>query len=150
MVTKSKIVAELGEADLVLPDRIAEALTANDHVKYYFALLQTARANADHPAVPAPDLKAERLASRISDDRLDGIVAGTRRPAAQHYAIPQIDAILEHIMAGIGTMLACLPDDQQAAFGARLAKCDFKLPRLGIIAGTAIDAMTSGKSRARR
>ncbi|MFA5902042.1 MAG: hypothetical protein WC829_23350 [Hyphomicrobium sp.] len=144
MATKSKIVAELGEADLVLPDRIGEALTANDHVKYYFALLQTARANADHPAVPVPDLKAERLASAVNDDWLDGVVAETRRPEPQRYAVPRIDEILDRISAGIAAMLACLPDDQQAALRERLETFDFKLAKAGVIAGNAIDAMTSG------
>lgn len=144
MPVKSKIVAELGETDLVLPDRIAEALTANDHVKYYFALLQTARANADHPAVPVPDLKVERLTSRVGDTWLDSIVADTRRPAPQQYAIPHIDDILGRIADGIGTMLACLPDDQKAGLHARLEKFDFKLAKAGVIAGSAIDAITSG------
>lgn len=148
MPIKSKIVAELGESELALPDRIAEALTANDHVKYYFALLQTARANADHPAVPVPDLKAERLASHVSDDWLDGIVSDTRRTAPQQYAIPHIDEILGRVEAGIGTMIACLPDDQRAALVARLSKLDFNLVKDGIVGGSTIDAMTSG-NRAR-
>ena len=38
MPSKREIVAELGEADLLLPDRIAGSLVANDRVKYYFAL----------------------------------------------------------------------------------------------------------------
>ncbi len=144
MPTKSKIIAELGEADLVLPDRIAEALTANDHVKYYFALLQTARANAEHPAIPVPDLKAERLASHVTDEWLDGTVAETRRAAPQQYAIPHVDDILGCISHSIDTMLGCLPTDQQTALRARMAELDFKLAKDGVIAGSAIDAMTSG------
>ena len=46
MTLKQEIVAELGEADLLLPGRIARSLAANDQIKYYFALLQTARSNA--------------------------------------------------------------------------------------------------------
>lgn len=144
MPVKSKIVAELGETDLVLPDRIAEALTANDHVKYYFALLQTARANADHPSVPVPDLKAERLASRIADTWLDDVVAETRSAGAQQYALPRAADVLGRIEAAIGTMIACLPEDQKAAFQARLSAFSFALANAGVVDGPAIDAMTSG------
>lgn len=144
MPVKSKIVAELGETDLVLPDRIAEALTANDHVKYYFALLQTARANADHPSVPVPDLKAERLASRIADTWLDDVVADTRPAGPQRYAIPRVAEIVGRIEAAIRTMLACLPEDQKTAFQARLSAFSFALANAGVVDGPAIDAMTSG------
>jgi len=56
VTAKQEIVAEIGEAELLVPARIARSLAANDEVKYYLALLQTARSNADHPRVPAPDL----------------------------------------------------------------------------------------------
>lgn len=52
MAVKSQIIAELGEPDLLAPERIARSLVANDQVKYYFALLQMARSNADRPAAP--------------------------------------------------------------------------------------------------
>jgi len=64
VTAKQEIVAEIGEAELLVPARIARSLAANDEVKYYLALLQTARSNADHPRVPAPDLKGERLERR--------------------------------------------------------------------------------------
>ena len=60
MTSKQEIVAELGEADLLLPGRIALSLTANDQIKYYFALLQTARSNAYRPRVPALEGGAPR------------------------------------------------------------------------------------------
>ena len=79
MTAKQEIVAEIGEAELLVPARIARSLAANDEVKYYLALLQTARSNADHPRVPAPDLKGERLASQVSDEFLDDVVAGAQK-----------------------------------------------------------------------
>ena len=59
MTLKQEIVAELGEADLLLPGRIARSLAANDQIKYYFALLQT---RARTPIVPA----SRRSTSRAS------------------------------------------------------------------------------------
>ena len=58
MTSKQEIVAELGEAELLLPGRIACSLAANDQVKYYFALLQTARRMPTVPAFPPPTSKA--------------------------------------------------------------------------------------------
>jgi len=144
MVSKAKIVAELGESDLVLPDRIAASLIANDHAKYYFALLQTARANADRPLAPTPDLKAERLASHIHDAWLDAVVADTRKPAEGQYAIPHGEEILARIDAAIKAMIACLPDEQAKALGDRAAKFDFRAPTDALISGAFIDAATSG------
>ena len=67
MVRKQSIVSTLGDSALLLPERIAEALSANDRVKYYFALLQTARANVRTPQMPAPDLHVERLAAQTRE-----------------------------------------------------------------------------------
>ena len=89
MTLKQEVVSELGDDELLAPDLIAKSLVANDQVKYYFALLQTARDNADRPQVPAPDLKAERIASEIPDDRLDDVVAGTRKDRSGAYRVPQ-------------------------------------------------------------
>jgi hypothetical protein len=36
MMVKHDVVAELGGEELLVPDRIARSLVANDQVKYYF------------------------------------------------------------------------------------------------------------------
>ena len=108
---------------MLAPDLIAKSLVANDQVKYYFALLQTARDNADRPQIPAPDLKAERIASEIPDDRLDDVVAGTKDRSGA-YRVPQGPDLLARITSGIETMLECLPDTDRAPFQARLAKLE--------------------------
>ena len=60
MAVKTRIVEELGEQELVLPHLVAEALRANDRVKYFLSLAQACRDHADHPDRPAADLRAER------------------------------------------------------------------------------------------
>jgi hypothetical protein len=42
MTIKREVVSELGDDELLKPELIAKSLVANDQVKYYFALLQTA------------------------------------------------------------------------------------------------------------
>ena len=124
MTLKQEVVSELGDDELLAPDLIAKSLVANDQVKYYFALLQTARDNADRPQVPAPDLKAERIASEIPDDGLDDVVAGTRKDRSGAYRVPQGPDLLRRIRSGIETMLECLPEADRAPFQARLAKLE--------------------------
>lgn len=148
MVLKRAIVEELGEPELLVSDAIARSLAANDQVKYYFALLQTARSNADHPQIPALDLKAERLASRVPDVFLDDVVSGARADRAGWYRLPHGADILRRIRSSIADMLACLPEPERQAFEGRLAH--FAPPDLdhGAISGDEIDRMTSGNRKA--
>ncbi len=148
MTLKQTVVSELGDEELLAPDLIARALVANDEAKYYLALLQTARDNADRPQIPAPDLKAERRASQLSDDWLDDVVGGTRKDRAGAYRVPHGPDILRRIRASIDTMLDCLPEADQAAFSARLAKLAFPGLDHGAIPGRLISAIASGDRKA--
>ncbi len=78
-MSKDRIVATLGESELLLPDLVSRALAANERVKYVLTLLQSARSAADGET-GVPDLHEERIASGISDSALDSVVrASTRR-----------------------------------------------------------------------
>jgi hypothetical protein len=54
MPAKTDILENLGETALLLPQLINEALTADDRVKYWLTLFQSARDHADHPGMEAP------------------------------------------------------------------------------------------------
>lgn len=144
MATKQAIVSELGNDEILLPERIAEALIANDQVKYYFALLQAARENADCPRVPIVDLAVERRAAQLIDDWLDDVVAGTRGDRKNGYRIPHGPEILRRIRSCVEAMLVPLAQAQRDAFDARLSV--LPPPRLdqGTIWAGEIAAMTSG------
>ncbi len=144
MPLKQEIVAALGETELLLPERIARSLAANDQIKYYMALLQTARSNADRPRVPAFDLKAERLASQIPDDFLDDVVAGAKKDRGSGYRLAHAAEILRRIRTGTEEMLACLPDDERRPFAERLGGLSPPHIEHGVITGEEIDALTSG------
>ncbi len=148
MPLKQEIVAELGETDLLAPERIARSLVANDQVKYYFALLQTARANADEPRVPALDLKGERLASQIPDEVLDDVVAGAAKRPDGGYRLPHGAEILRRVKAGVEEMLACLPEAERRPFADRLGRLEPQAIAHGVMTGAGIDAMTSGDRNA--
>jgi uncharacterized protein Yka (UPF0111/DUF47 family) len=148
MALKQNVVSELGDDELLAPDLIAKSLVANDQVKYYFALLQTARDNADHPQIPSPDLKEERTASDIGEDWLDNVVAGTRKDDSGNYLVPQGPDLLRRIRSGIEAMLECLPAADRAPFLGRLAKLDLPALDGGAIPGELIAAITSGNRKA--
>jgi uncharacterized protein Yka (UPF0111/DUF47 family) len=148
MTLKQTVVSELGNPELLAPERIARSLVANDQVKYYLALLQTAQNRADAPLAPAPDLHSERMASQLSDDWLDDVVAGTRKDRGGAYRVPHAPDILRRIRAGVQTMLDCLPDPERTPLLARLGHLDFPALEHGAIPGQLIDAIASGNRKA--
>jgi len=145
---KQAIITEIGERELLTPDFIARALEANDRVKYYFALLQTALDNADRPRVPVIDLRAERIASRLDDDWLDDVVAGTRKAHVGIYRVPHGLELLRRIKAEIATMLDCLPAQERELLQTRADNLELPEPLQGAISGKLISAMTSGDRKA--
>jgi uncharacterized protein Yka (UPF0111/DUF47 family) len=124
---KQAIVDLLGERHLLLPELVHDALAANARAKYYFALLQLARAHADLPEAPGPDLRLEREVAGIDDARLDAVVEASRI-LGDRYRIPLADKILEQLFADIGCMISPLrvaagqqDDEAVAGFERRLA-----------------------------
>ena len=148
MTLKREVISELGDDELLRPELIGKSLVANDQVKYYFALLQTARANADRPQIPAPDLKAERRACEIAEDWLDKVIAGTLKDDSGGYRVPQGPDLLRRIRSGIATMLECLPEAERGPFLVRLAKLENPPLEDGAIPGELIAAITSGDREA--
>ena len=144
MVAKSEIIKELGQSDLLLPDRIAASLTANDRAKYFFALLQMARANAERPIAPTPDLKTERQESRIEDSWLDEVVAASRVDGQTDLVVPRAREILERLESAIEDMIACLPQASARELIERLAKLRPAARQDDRIPLELLDTMTSG------
>ena len=65
-VMKSQIIAELGQAEILLPSLVTEGLAANDRIKVRMSALQAAAQHAQEPARPATDLHVEcRAAARV-------------------------------------------------------------------------------------
>ncbi len=148
MTSKQAIVAELGDQQILAPEIIARSLVANDQVKYYFALLQAARSNADHPQVPAISLRAERLACRLADAWLDDVVGGAAKGRTRSYRIPHAPEIIRRITAAVEAMLECLPATDRAPFLERAANLELPVLEHGAIAGETIATMTSGNRKA--
>jgi uncharacterized protein Yka (UPF0111/DUF47 family) len=108
MATKMKIIEELGEKGLTLPGLVNAALEANDRAKYLMTLLQNAREHADHPCQSVSDLKQERLACDLDDERFDSTVARSSRSEANNYYVPFAAVIHRQLIDNIREMMTPL------------------------------------------
>jgi len=97
MAGKSGIIRELGENGLLLPEMVNSGLTANDQVKYFFTLLQTAQLHSDHPNLEYTNLSREREAAGIESDIFDRVVAGSKMTVPQVYQVPELGTILGEV-----------------------------------------------------
>ncbi len=108
MATKNTIIDELGEPALLLPQRLQEALAANDRLKFCFTLLQAAQSHADHPLEPPLDLSAERSAARLPAGDLDAAVADARREANGELYLPGAARVRQWLLDDLAAMSAPL------------------------------------------
>lgn len=116
MATKTSIIDSLGERALLLPQKLADALAANDRLKACFSLLQAAEQHADHPDEPPPDLGTELRACRL-DGGLQLAAANSRREAGGSLYVPGAARIRQLVLDDIAAMQAPL-----ALAGAREAQ----------------------------
>jgi uncharacterized protein Yka (UPF0111/DUF47 family) len=76
---KTEVVAALGQRRLLLPAWVRAALGANDRLKLYLTVLQSAAAHATRPDVEVPDLSAEIAAAGLGGRWLGDIPLTARR-----------------------------------------------------------------------
>ncbi len=146
--TKSVMIDELGERALLLPDLLAQALAANDRVKFLLTLLQTAEHRADRPDGAAVDLSAERRAAGVVDATLDTALADARRALDGALHLPGAEALRHSVLGEIATMrapLALAGVPAGADFAAREAALTKALPPFenDLVAAGIVDAITS-------
>lgn len=156
MVEKRSIVRELGEEELLLPGLVNSALAANDRIKYYFTLLQTARERAENPQLEFPSLKTERENAEEEDAKLDRVVSEALKKGPDTYFIPFAEEILSRIWDCMDEMLKPLlvtGGTEGKEFEARLeglkrfvTKPDAGFPAVetGLLKGDFIRVLTSG------
>jgi uncharacterized protein Yka (UPF0111/DUF47 family) len=94
---KKNILKELGEEEFLLPEQVNEALAANDRIKYYFTLLQTAQSRALHPNIEFQGLKVERETAGVENELLDSVVQEAEKLDSGTYRIPYAREILSAI-----------------------------------------------------
>jgi uncharacterized protein Yka (UPF0111/DUF47 family) len=97
-MTKTEIVERLGEAAVLLPEQLAEALAANDRAKLRLTLLQEAAGHAQDPSGRPNGFGSELRRAGMS--AFDGLAAGARALDRERFNAP-----------GLGALLAGLGDD---------------------------------------
>jgi uncharacterized protein Yka (UPF0111/DUF47 family) len=148
MADKNRIIEELGESELLLPGIVNNALSANDRIKYYFTLLQTAQNRADHPQQEILSLKSERENAGETDLLLDGVVAGTVKSAG-FYRIPYLQKLLSSLKSCMNDMVTPFEvqkTDEGKQFKKRLDALLKQFPSGDgdLISGEVINSITSG------
>ncbi len=131
MPVKKEIIEELGEGGLILPTLVNNALSANDRIKYFFTLLQTAKARAENPHEEFSNLRAEREGAGIENPEFDRVVADTECVSDGVFRIPQAARILLGIRENLDEMaipLLSRGDDEATAFEQRVITLEGTIP----------------------
>jgi uncharacterized protein Yka (UPF0111/DUF47 family) len=106
MHEKQTILEVLDRRELLLPDRVHDALEANARIKYYLSLLQMAAAHAEAPESLLADLADERKRCGVDDEGLDAVVPeASRRLDDDAYRIPRLRDVVGRIESDLGLMI---------------------------------------------
>jgi uncharacterized protein Yka (UPF0111/DUF47 family) len=124
---KSQIIRELGQADILLPALVREALAANDRVKVRMSALQAAAQHAQQPGLPVTDLSVESCAAGIAPAVLATLIGGAHFSREGRIAAPSLAELMKDIHDDAMTMIRAVsagnPAEGEAA-NARLAAID--------------------------
>src|SRR5512146_208141 len=102
---KSKIVEQLGQADILLPSLVAEGLAANDRIKVRMSALQAAAHHAREPDHPATDLQVECRAAGIAPAALATLIGGAHLAGDGRIAAPNLARLMKEIHDDAAAML---------------------------------------------
>lgn len=100
---KSQAVSSLGEHRLMLPAWVKAALAANDRLKGYLTVFQTASAHAAHPAGEVPDLARELAAAGLDAAWLHDVATAARR-VDEDLLLPDLPRLVRSLEEDLGTM----------------------------------------------
>jgi uncharacterized protein Yka (UPF0111/DUF47 family) len=102
---KSQIVEHLGQADILLPSLIAEALAANDCIKVRMSALQAAAHRALQPTHPASDLQVECRAAGIAPVAITALIDGAHTVGEGRIAAPNLAKLMKDIVDDVSAMI---------------------------------------------
>src|SRR5215831_8305515 len=102
---KSRIIEHLGQADILLPSLVAEALAANDRVKVHLSALQAVADHARNHGATVPDLAAECRAAGLDPAPIGRLVKGACISADGRVTAPDLAELGTAILAETSAML---------------------------------------------
>jgi uncharacterized protein Yka (UPF0111/DUF47 family) len=118
---KARIIEELGQGELMLPNLVAGALKANDRAKLRMSLLQAAVHHAHEPHAAIPDFAADCGDAGIDAVTARTLVAGARIDGEGAIEAPGLSRLSEGLLSDVETMVVAVrAGDEQAGEGAAL------------------------------
>jgi len=100
---KAQAVASLGQKKLILPAWVKAALSANDRLKVYLTVLQTASSHASHPNRDLPDLANEIAAAGLNTGWLHDVAAAATR-IDEDLFVPDLSRLIKCLVDELETM----------------------------------------------
>ena len=105
---KSRIVEELGQAEILLPGLVAEGLRANDRAKVRLSALQAAAGRANDPNGAFSDLAAECRSAGVDAIAVKSLIAAARATGAGAIDAPGLGKLGEDLVADVEAMIAAV------------------------------------------
>lgn len=116
---KARIIEELGQAELMLPNRVVSALRANDRAKLRMSVLQAAMRHARDSHAPLPDFSAECGSAGLDAVATRALVAGARTNGEGSIEAPDIAKLSAALLDDVETMIEAVgAGDRQAGEAA--------------------------------
>jgi hypothetical protein len=119
---KSRIIEQLGQAELMLPNLLASALKANERAKLRMSVLQAAVQHAHDPHGAPPDLAAECGNAGIDAGAIRSLIAGARANGGGLIEAPGLAKLNQALLADVETMI-------KAVGAGEAARCDWPSTR---------------------
>ncbi|MGD0816803.1 MAG: hypothetical protein ABR986_00195 [Methanomassiliicoccales archaeon] len=149
MAGKKGMVKEIGQEELLLPELLNQAIMANDQIKYYLTLLQSAQQQAEFPNKRFSTLREERGSVNVEAARLDTVISGSVKVSSDEYSIPLADEIIDSIKRCMEQMLRPLEtinDHKCVEMHGRAQRLLAELPlHAEIVPISLIETITSGE-----
>ena len=127
---KESAVASLGQSTLLLPAWIKAALQANDRLKLYLSVLQSAAQRVAHPATNSVDWTREITHLKLNQATWLKDVSATAYLQGQTLIVPQLTLWLDALAADLGIMARPVCDLAEHKHPALAARRDFWLKKI--------------------
>lgn len=131
---KEKAVASLGKKSLLLPAWIKAALAANDRLKLYLTMLQSAAQHASAPEAPVTDWGRELAQVGLYDLRWLQELVKSAYFDDRALVSPQLGQLLDALVADLSIMARPVCDGDLGSDSALVARRDLWLQRLRALA----------------
>ncbi|MFI5011260.1 MAG: hypothetical protein ACHQAY_02830 [Hyphomicrobiales bacterium] len=111
---KTRIIEELGQADILLPALVGEGLAANDRVKLRMSALQAMAAHAQDPGKPPVDLSRECAAAGLDTAVIRSLIGEASLAGRDAVSAPGLESLRKGIGDDVTAMLRAAAKGDEA------------------------------------